>query len=43
MRKSGNKDSMGRTNFFSNIVPFNPWAIFSTWLHVGASQKTQDK
>jgi hypothetical protein len=34
-----NQDSMGKTNFFLSTLPFNPWAILATWLHVGAPQK----
>jgi hypothetical protein len=38
-----NQDSMGKTNFFLSTLPFNPWAVSATWLHVGASQKIQEK
>jgi hypothetical protein len=31
-----NQDSMGKTNFFFSTVPFSPWVILATWLHVGA-------
>jgi hypothetical protein len=27
---------MGKTNFFLSTLPFNPWAVLATWLHVGA-------
>jgi hypothetical protein len=30
---------MGKKNFFLSTLPFSPWAIFATWLHVGAPQK----
>jgi hypothetical protein len=30
-----NQDSKGKTNFFLSTLPFNPWAILATWLHVG--------
>jgi hypothetical protein len=30
---------MGKTNFFFSTMPFSPWAILATWLHVGAPQK----
>jgi hypothetical protein len=40
-RKVKNQDSMGKTNFFVSTLPFNPWAIFATWLHVGVPQKIQ--
>jgi hypothetical protein len=28
------QDSMGKTNFFHSTMPFSPWAILATWLHV---------
>jgi hypothetical protein len=34
-----NQDSMGKTNFFLSTLPFNPWAVLATWLHVGAPHK----
>jgi hypothetical protein len=34
---------MGKTNFFLSTMPFSPWAILATWLHVGAPQKIQEK
>jgi hypothetical protein len=43
MKKNKNKDSMGKTNFFLSTLPFNPWAVLATWLHVGAPQKIQEK
>jgi hypothetical protein len=30
------QDSMGKTNFFLSTLPFNPWIVLATWLHVGA-------
>jgi hypothetical protein len=30
---------MDKTNFFLSILPFSAWAIFATWLHIGAPQK----
>jgi hypothetical protein len=24
-------------------MPFSPWAVLATWLHVGAPQKIQEK
>jgi hypothetical protein len=42
-KKVKNQDSMGKTNFFLNTLAFKPWAILATWLHVGASQKIQEK
>jgi hypothetical protein len=37
--KVKNQDSMGKTNFFLSTMPFNPWAVLATWLHVAAPQK----
>jgi hypothetical protein len=34
-----NQDSMCKTNFFHSTLSFSPWAILSTWLHVGIPQK----
>jgi hypothetical protein len=36
------KFSMGKTNFFHSTLPFSPWAVLATWLHVGAPQKIQE-
>jgi hypothetical protein len=30
---------MGKRNFFLSTLPFSPWAVSATWLHVGAPQK----
>jgi hypothetical protein len=38
-----NENFMGKTNFFFNNLPFSPWAVSATWLHVGAPQKIQEK
>jgi hypothetical protein len=39
-KKSGKKvktqDFMGKTNYFLRTLPFSPWAVLATWLHVGA-------
>jgi hypothetical protein len=40
-KKVKKQDFMGKTNFFLSTLPFNPWAILATWLHVGAPQKIQ--
>jgi hypothetical protein len=37
--KVKNQDFMDKTNFFFSTLPFSPWAILATWLHVGAPQK----
>jgi hypothetical protein len=34
-----NQDFMGKTNYFWSTLPFSPWAVSATWLHVGAPQK----
>jgi hypothetical protein len=31
-----NQDFVGKTNCFLRILPFSPWTISATWLHVGA-------
>jgi hypothetical protein len=31
-----NQDFIGKTNYFLDTLPFNPWAVSATWLHVGA-------
>jgi hypothetical protein len=38
-----NQDFMGKTNFFLSPLPFSPWAVLATWLHVGAPHKIQEK
>jgi hypothetical protein len=38
-----NQDSMNKTNFFLSTLPFSPWAVSATWLHIGAPQKIQEK
>jgi hypothetical protein len=35
-KKVKNQDFMGKTNYFLNTMPFSPWAVSATWLHVGA-------
>jgi TRAP-type mannitol/chloroaromatic compound transport system permease small subunit len=42
-KKVKNQDFMGKTNYFLRILPFSPWAVSATWLHVGAPQKIQEK
>jgi hypothetical protein len=41
VKKVENQDSMGKTNFFLSTLPFSPWVVLATWLHVGAPQKIQ--
>jgi hypothetical protein len=43
MKKLKNQDFMSKTNFFLSTLPFSPWAVLATWLHIGAPQKTQEK
>jgi hypothetical protein len=31
-------DFMDKTNFFFDTLPFSPWLILATWLHLGAPQ-----
>jgi hypothetical protein len=42
-KKVKNQDSMDETNFFFGTLPFSPWAVLATWLHVGALHKIQEK
>jgi hypothetical protein len=37
-----NQNFMGKTNFFLSTLPFSPWAVSATWLHVGAPQKIHE-
>jgi hypothetical protein len=34
-----NQDFMSKTNYFLRTLPFSPWAVSTTWLHVGAYMK----
>jgi hypothetical protein len=34
-----NQDFMGKPNFFFSTMPFSPWVVLPTWLHVGAPQE----
>jgi hypothetical protein len=34
---------MDETNFDFGLVPFNSWAVFATWPHLGALQELQEK
>jgi hypothetical protein len=34
---------MGKTNFFLRTLPFSPWAVSATWLHVVAPQENTRK
>jgi hypothetical protein len=35
-KKVKNQDFKGKTNYFLRTLPFSPWAVSATWLHVGA-------
>jgi hypothetical protein len=35
-KKVKSQDIMDKTNYFLSSLPFNPWAVSATWLHVGA-------
>jgi hypothetical protein len=43
VKKVKNQDFMGKTNYFLSTLPFSPWAVSATWLHVGVPQKIQEK
>jgi hypothetical protein len=32
------QDFMGKTINFFGTVPFSPWAVLATWMHLGAPQ-----
>jgi hypothetical protein len=34
--KVKNQDFMDKPNYFFRTLPFSPWAVSATWLHVGA-------
>jgi hypothetical protein len=36
-KKVKNQDFMGKTNYLLRTLPFSPWAVSATWLHVGSS------
>jgi hypothetical protein len=35
-KKAKNQDFIFKTNYFLRTLPFSPWAVSATWLHVGA-------
>jgi hypothetical protein len=41
-KKVSKQDSIGKTNFFLSTLPFSPWAILATWLHIGALHKIEE-
>jgi hypothetical protein len=38
-KKVKNQDTMDKANFFLSTLPFSPWEVSATCLHVGALQK----
>jgi hypothetical protein len=38
-KKVKNQDFMGKTNYFLRTLPFSPWAVSATWLHVHSSKR----
>jgi hypothetical protein len=42
-KKVKSQDFMGKTNCFLRTLPFSPWAVSTTWLHVGAPEKIHKK
>jgi hypothetical protein len=36
MKKSEKPRFYGQTKYFLGTLPFSPWAVSATWLHVGA-------
>jgi hypothetical protein len=43
VKKSEKSRFYGKTNFFLSTLPFSPWVVLATWLHVGAPHKIQGK
>jgi hypothetical protein len=43
MEKMKIEDSMGKTTCSLSTLPFSPWEILATWLHVGAPHKILEK
>jgi hypothetical protein len=37
VKKSEKPRFYGQNNYFLRTLPFSPWAVSATWLHVGAS------
>jgi hypothetical protein len=35
-KKVKNQDFIGKTNYFLRTLPFSPWVVSATWLHVRA-------
>jgi hypothetical protein len=43
VKKIGKPRFYGQNNYFLRTLPFTPWAVSATWLHVGTPQKIQEK
>jgi hypothetical protein len=43
VEKSGKPRFYGQNELFLRTLPFNPWEVSATWLHVGAPQKIHEK
>jgi hypothetical protein len=39
VKKVKNQDFMDKTNYFLETLPFSPWAVLATWLHVELFRK----
>jgi hypothetical protein len=42
-KKVKNQDSMGQTNFLLCTLPFIPYALLATWVHVAGPPKIWEK
>jgi hypothetical protein len=42
VKKVRNQEFMGKTKKNLSTLPFSPWVVLATWLHVGAPQKIQE-
>jgi hypothetical protein len=42
LKKSKKPRFYGQNNFFFSTLPFNPWAVLATWLHVEAPHKIHE-
>jgi hypothetical protein len=43
VKKMKTQDFMDKTKKILSTLPFSPWAVLATWLHVGAPQKIQEQ
>jgi hypothetical protein len=43
VKKSEKPILYGQNKLFLSTLPFSPWAVLATWLHVGAPKKIQEK